>query len=211
MSAAWIWYTARAAGMVAWALLAITVIFGLIRSTNIGRAGRTARPGRGAAPAGVGAKLRPVWVVDLHRFLAGLTVAFTCVHVVAILADTYVHFDIAQVLVPFSSTWHPVAVAWGTIALYLLVAVEVTSLAQRHLPRRVWRRTHYATLPLFVFATVHGLSAGTDRSTMVVITAAVVLSLVVTGLVALRIRRTTRRDPIEPLGPSRTYVSSRTG
>ena len=153
-------------------------------------------------------------MVDLHRFLAGLTVAFTGVHVVAILADTYVHFDIAQVLVPFSSSWHPVAVAWGTIALYLLVAVEVTSLAQRHLPRRLWRRVHYATLPLFVFATVHGLSAGTDRSTMVVIAAAVALSLVVTGLVALRIRRATRaavpaRRP--PLDPGPAYVSSRTG
>ncbi|MGI8752022.1 MAG: hypothetical protein ACR2MN_06880 [Acidimicrobiales bacterium] len=208
MSTSWIWYTARAAGMVAWALLAITVIFGLVRSTNIGRAGRSAGAARIAPPGGARARLRPVWVVDLHRFLAALTAAFTAVHVVAILADTYVHFDIAQVLVPFSSSWHPVAVAWGTVALYLIVAIEVTSPAQRHLPRGVWRRVHYATLPLFVSATVHGLAAGTDRSTMVVILMAVVVSLAVTGLVAVRLRRATR---IGPPVRSHAYTSGRTG
>ncbi len=60
---------------------------------------------RTAPTGGIGARLRPVWVVDLHRFLAALTVAFTGVHVVAILADTYVNFDVARVLVPFSSNW----------------------------------------------------------------------------------------------------------
>ena len=58
------------------------------------------------------------------------------------------------------------AVAWGVVAGYLLLAVELTSLARARLPKRAWRRVHTASFVLFVMATVHGLSAGTDvRST----------------------------------------------
>lgn len=178
MTGTWPWYTARAAGMVAWSLLALTVGFGLLRSTGIVRH-----------------RARPAWVVDLHRFLGALTVVFTVVHVVAILADTDVHFSPAQVLVPFTSRWHPVAVAWGTVALYLLAAVELTSLARRRLPYRLWRRIHVAALPLFALATIHGLSAGTDRSAIGVIGGAVALSTGVACLMAVRLMRIPRANP----------------
>ena len=49
------WYTARAGGIVAWALLAASVVWGLLLSTRV-------RPG-GVAPS---------WILDLHRFLGGL-------------------------------------------------------------------------------------------------------------------------------------------
>jgi hypothetical protein len=33
----------------------------------------------------------------------------------------------------------------------------------RHLPRRVWRAIHLSSYAVFVFGTLHGLTAGTDR------------------------------------------------
>jgi hypothetical protein len=57
-----------------------------------------------------------------------LGVVFTAVHVAAIVADSYVHFGLVDVLVPLAATWHPLAVAWGIVGLYLLLAVEITSL-----------------------------------------------------------------------------------
>jgi DMSO/TMAO reductase YedYZ heme-binding membrane subunit len=91
-------------------------------------------------------------------------VAFVGVHLAAIVADTYVHFGLADVLVPLASTWRPGDVAWGVVALYLLVAVEVTSLLRHRLRRAWWRATHRLSIPLFVLATVHALLAGTDTA-----------------------------------------------
>ena len=68
---------------------------------------------------------------------------------------------------PLASSWHPVAVAWGIVAMYLLLAVELTSLGRRRVPRRAWRVVHTLSFPTFVLATVHGLTAGTDRGNLV--------------------------------------------
>ena len=41
----------------------------------------------------------------------------------------------SEILVPLTSSYRPVAVAWGVVSLYLLAAVELTSLARKHLPK----------------------------------------------------------------------------
>jgi DMSO/TMAO reductase YedYZ heme-binding membrane subunit len=46
--------------------------------------------------------------------------------------------------------------------MYLLAAVEITSLMRRRLSKRVWQRTHYLSFPLFAFSTIHLITAGTD-------------------------------------------------
>src|ERR1700720_22704 len=95
------WYVARASGLVAWALLAGAVVWGLLLSSKLMRR-----------------RVKNSWLLDLHRWLAGLALLFTGVHVVAIMGDSYVHFGLASVLLPFASHWHPLAVAWGVTALY---------------------------------------------------------------------------------------------
>jgi len=142
------WYVARASGLVAWALLTFTVVWGILLSTKV-----------------LGRRPTPAWLLDLHRFVGGATVVFTGLHLGAIFLDSYVHFDLAALFVPFASAWNPVAVAWGIAALYLLAAVEITSLLRRSLPNRLWRRVHFASFPLFGVATIHGLTAGTDWRT----------------------------------------------
>jgi hypothetical protein len=85
----------------------------------------------------------------MHRFLGGLAVVFTAVHVVAILFDTFVTFSLVKVLVPFTGARHPGAVAWGIVAMYALAAVEITSLLRTRISKRAWRATHYLSFPLF--------------------------------------------------------------
>lgn len=139
------WYAARAAGIVAWALLSAAVIWGLLLSTRL----LHGRP-------------TPRWLLDLHRFLGGLAVTFTAVHIAGLVGDNYLHVGVADLLVPFASRWRPGAVALGVVALWLLVAVEVTSLLMRRLPRRLWHAIHLSSYVLFWTATLHGLLAGTD-------------------------------------------------
>jgi hypothetical protein len=162
------WYVARSSGIVAWAMVAASVLWGLLVTTHALRR-RVGRP----------------WLLDLHAFLGAAGVVFTGIHVVTILLDTYVHFGLAELLVPLASSWHPVAVAWGIVATYLLAAVEVTSLLRRHLSRRLWRWTHALSFALFVLMTVHGLTAGTDRTNPLYVgaTAVVTAAVVMLGIV----------------------------
>ena len=117
------WYVARASGLIAWLLLSAAVIWGLLLSTRV-----------------MNRKPSPKWLLDLHRFLGGLAVTFTAIHVAGMVGDNYLHFGRADVLVPFASQWRPTAVALGNVSAWLLAAVEVTSLLMRHLPRRRWHR-----------------------------------------------------------------------
>jgi len=162
------WYVARASGIVSWSLLSLAVVWGVILSTRL-----------------LGRRVTPAWLQDLHRFLGGASVAFVGIHVAGLVADDYVHFGPSEVLVPLASSWHPVAVAWGIVAAYLLVAVEVTSLLRKQLPARLWRRVHQSSFLLWVLATVHLFTAGTDATnpalqwTALVLTSAVVFTVVV--------------------------------
>lgn len=141
------WFVSRSSGMIAWALLSLSVCWGLFVSTKA-----------------VAKASTPSWLLDFHRFLGGLGVVFTGIHLVGLWADSYVYFGWSELFVPMASEWKPGAVAWGIVAFYLLVAVEVTSLAMKRLPRRAWRWVHRSSLPLYVMATYHGVIAGTDRS-----------------------------------------------
>jgi DMSO/TMAO reductase YedYZ heme-binding membrane subunit len=163
------WYTARSGGILASLLLAASVLWGLALTTRA--AGRITRP---------------AWLLDLHRFLGAAALVFTGIHVVAILLDSYVHFGLVEVLVPLTGTWHPVAVAWGIVGFYLLVAIEVTSLVRSRLPQRLWRSVHFASFPLFVVTAIHGLSAGTDRHSPLMLLGTIAISAMVAALTILR-------------------------
>ena len=170
MSATLTWYVARAGGIVAWALATASVIWGLAFTSRA-----------------TGNRPRPAWLFDLHRVLGGLALAFTAVHVLAVVADSYVRFTLVNLLVPFTGEWHPVAVAWGVVALYLLLAVELTALARSRLPRALWRRVHYASFAVLGLTTIHALTAGTETTTAPFRLAVIGSLAVVAALTAARV------------------------
>jgi predicted ferric reductase len=141
------WYLARSSGIVAWLMLTATVIWGVLLSTR-------------AFPD----KRRPVWLLALHRWLAGLMLSFLAIHLVAIVADSYVSFDLADLAIPYASDWKPGAVALGVTAMWLLVAVQATSVAMRRLPRRFWRIVHLSSYVAFWLTSMHAAFAGTDTT-----------------------------------------------
>jgi DMSO/TMAO reductase YedYZ heme-binding membrane subunit len=184
------WYATRASGVVAYLLLTSSVVFGLILSSRI----------HGKRPP------RP-WVLDVHRMLGGLAVVFTMTHVAAILLDSYTSFDVVDVVVPFASGWNPVAVAAGVVALWLLAAVEVTSLARQRLPQRVWRRIHMLSFAVFLLASAHFVAAGTDVGSPVMVVGLLGLVSTVVILTIVRVAKHVestmpRRIAPAPPGPA---------
>jgi DMSO/TMAO reductase YedYZ heme-binding membrane subunit len=153
------WYAARASGVVSWALILLTIVWGMLLATRV--------LGRRAAPA---------WLLSLHRYLGALACVFVGVHVVGILLDSYTSFGLADVLVPFASSWHPLAVAWGIVGMYLLAAIEVTSLLRHKLSNKMWHSIHLLSYLLFGAVTVHFVTAGTDAKAILASTAAVLVA-----------------------------------
>ena len=147
IAASFWWYLARSTGLVAAVLLVLALAWGLFLSTEL------------LKPVS-----RPAWLLDLHRWLGGLTVAFVGLHLLGLLMDTYVEFTLRSILVPMASEWRPVAVTWGVAGLYLLGAVQLTSWSRirSRLSRRTWRAIHLLSLPLVWVVAMHSGTAGTD-------------------------------------------------
>ncbi|HEU5302314.1 MAG TPA: ferric reductase-like transmembrane domain-containing protein [Acidimicrobiia bacterium] len=183
------WYVARASGIVGWALVTASVVYGLWVSLRLTRR----RP-------------RPAWVLDLHRFLGGLSVVFVGVHLAGLAADSYAHFGLGELLVPFASSWKPTAVAWGIVGVYLLVAVEATSLLMRRLPRRLWRAIHLSSYGIFAVSTIHMFTAGTDAGNAALQWSAVAGTTAVVFLTVTRVLsgRPARRQMALPTATERT-------
>lgn len=183
------WYIDRAAGLVAWLLLSSSVILGLLLSSKA-----------------LGKRVRPNWLQDLHRGISGLAVAFVAVHVAGAIGDNFIHFGAADILVPGASSWRPLAVAWGVVTMYLLIAVEGSSLLRKHLSKSLWRRLHFLSFPLWITATAHGISTGTDAGSTWAIAVAALTAAGIGGLTALRVvdGLEHRKNPPAPRVPVRT-------
>jgi predicted ferric reductase len=181
------WYVARSTGYVAWGLLTMSMIAGLLISTRMAKTRAT-----------------PAWMLDLHRFVGGLSVVFVLLHLAGLVADSYVHFGLADLLVPYASSWKPGAVALGIVATHLLVAVEVTSLLMRRLPRKVWHVVHLSSYLVFWLSTFHMVTAGTDAANPIARIATALSIAVVVFLTIVRALsgRGTRQAPRPVSTPS---------
>ena len=157
------WWVSRATGIVALVCLAASVLWGLVLHSRF-----------------LGSSATAASLLDLHRWLAGLTVASTLAHMGALVADSFVSFTVADLLVPFASEWKPGPVAWGVLSFWLLAAVQLTSLLRRHVPPKVWRGVHLTSYLALAGGMVHAITAGTDADHPV----AIVGLAAITGLVA---------------------------
>lgn len=169
------WYFARSAGLLTWATACASIILGLMMSTRK-----------------VGQKTNGPWVLDLHRFLSGLTIIFLLLHMVALWADSFVTFGWAELLVPGVSEWRPLPVAFGVLAFWILLGVEVSSLVKNRIPVRWWKTLHLGSYAVAVLGTVHGLTAGSDVGNPIVRGLGAVTLLVIVVLTVLRVIEATR-------------------
>ena len=182
------WYLSRAAGLTTWLLCALAIVWGLVLSTKLIRR-------RGL----------PAWLLDLHTFLGALSLLFCTIHLGALALDGYTDWGWSELFVPMSSTWRPGATAWGIVAFYLLVAVQVTSWLRKRLPKRIWHSVHLTSFVLFVTGTVHGITAGTDWTNRAVQYGSLLVGGLVAALTVIRFTAKRRRP-----APSRgTLVSGR--
>ena len=142
------WIIGRAAGLSAYLLMVLLVATGLVLS-HPGRA-RLRRP-------------RPATRIRLHVSLAVFTLALTGLHVVVLATDSYAGVGWRGTLVPMGSTYRPVPVTLGVIALYAgLLAGLTAELSGRRIAARVWWPVHKVAAIALLLAWGHGVLAGID-------------------------------------------------
>lgn len=163
------WYMSRASANVAWALVVLSILWGVLLSTRVLRNVDS-----------------PAWLRDLHSWLGGLSLMFAGIHMVTLIADSYVTFTVGDVLVPFSSQWRPIPTAVGIVTFWLLVAVQGTSLLMKKMPRATWRRIHMLSYLLFATSVVHALGSGTDVGSEVFTYFSVAVAMLGTSVACLR-------------------------
>ncbi|HYF96087.1 MAG TPA: hypothetical protein VD969_28070 [Symbiobacteriaceae bacterium] len=135
------WQMTRAAGLVAFTLLWLSVILGLLQSTGYFR-----MPG----------------VVDLHTFASVWALYATVFHIVVLLFDRHSPYRLAEILIPFADVHSPVLNGIGGLAFYISAGVTVTSYYRTRFSTKSWRAIHLTSLGAFLFALVHALVLGTD-------------------------------------------------
>lgn len=165
-----LWYMTRAAGIVAYLLLWLSTAWGLAVSSKI-----------------FDPVLQRFFTYDMHQFLSLLAIGFSVLHVAVLLADRYLPFSLAQVLVPFIAPYRPLWVGFGVIGLYLVLLVSATFYIRQRIGYAAFHVIHYTSLLAYAGITVHGLMAGTDSPLWTTLLMYAGTALVVVFLLAYRL------------------------
>ena len=139
------WYVTRSSAILAWILMTLAVVWGILLSTRIFR--KVDNPG---------------WLQDLHRYFGGLSLVLIGVHIVSLMLDGWLHFTPLQAFVPFQASYRTIPVALGIGAFYLLIVVYGSSLFRNRLPLRFWKFLHYFNYGSVLLIAFHAGLSGTD-------------------------------------------------
>ena len=168
------WLASRASGLVALALITLSVGVGLAMA---GKAFR--RPG---LP-------RKLMALHEHAALGGLIAI--AVHGITLLGDRWLDPGPAGIAVPFVMDSRPFYTGLGIVAGYLAAALGLSFYTRKRIGAKLWRKLHRATIAVYVLAVIHTLGAGSDVAWVrpaMLITGAPVLYLLVLRMLPQRAR-----------------------
>jgi sulfoxide reductase heme-binding subunit YedZ len=143
---AW-WYVTRAAGLTSYFLLWLSMVWGLAIATKFFHP-----------------TIDGTYSYDWHEFLSLLGLGFVILHVVVLMLDQFLPFNILQILIPFVDTYRPFWVGLGIIGFYISILVTVTFYLRKIIGAQLFRCIHTLSLVGYLGATLHGLFAGTDSA-----------------------------------------------
>ena len=183
------WILGRAAGITSYLLLVALVLLGLVLSHPARAQWR--RPS-------------PAVRIRTHVSLAVFTLVFTALHVVVLATDRYAGVGWWGALVPMGSTYRPLPVTLGVVALWAGVAAGVTAALAGRISRRVWWPVHKVAIVSLLLVWVHGVLAGID--TPLLLATYIVTGGGVLAVAASRYAASSHRDDAEELGLVRASV-----
>jgi methionine sulfoxide reductase heme-binding subunit len=176
------WITSRAAGFAALVLASLAVSLGLLMSTKLVK-GRTT-------------DLRAA-----HDTLALATIVALVVHGVSLLGDSFLHPSIADISIPFVSSYKTIWTTLGIVGGWGLILLGLSYYARRYIGAVRWRKLHRFTALAWLLGLVHALGEGTDAGQLWFLAMLALVAIPALALLATRLARTDGGTPAGPPAP----------
>jgi predicted ferric reductase len=184
------WYLSRGSAITAYLLLWLSMILG----------------------TGITNKLSALWpglpsTIELHEYTSILGLAFGLFHGLILMGDRYIGFNLAKILLPFSTTsYKPLAIGIGQIAFYIWIILDISFYIRKSIGRKVWRAIHFASFLTYVAVLFHALIAGTDAAsnwmqTIYWVTGGLLLFMITFRILASRANAQEKRLRLQNLPP----------
>lgn len=141
------WLASRASGVVALALVTISVGIGLAMAGKLAR-----KPGAN----------RKLVAIHEQTALAGLVAIG--VHGLTLLGDPWLNPGLSGIVVPFTMAYKSAFTGLGIIGGWLAALLGLSYYVRRRIGPAFWRKAHRATIVVYVLGVIHTLGAGTDAS-----------------------------------------------
>jgi methionine sulfoxide reductase heme-binding subunit len=182
------WITSRAAGFAALVLASLAVSLGLLMSTKLVR-GRTT-------------DLRTA-----HDTLALATIVALVVHGMSLLGNSFLHPSIADISIPFVSSYKTIWTTLGIVSGWSLVVLGLSYYARRWVGAVRWRKLHRFTALAWLAGLVHALGEGTDAGQVWFLAMVALVAIPALALLATRLAR--GGTPVGPAAPHPEPSTSR--
>jgi methionine sulfoxide reductase heme-binding subunit len=170
------WITSRAAGIAALLLSSAAVGVGVTMGGRLVRAR--------------GPDLRVT-----HEALSLATMAALAVHALSLLGDRFLKPSLADVTVPFASSYREPWMAIGLVGGWLLVLLGLSYYVRGRIGVPRWRVLHRFTALAWVLGIVHTLGEGTDTGQAWFLAAVAATTLPAAALAVMRVSGTRRSAP----------------
>ena len=163
-----LWITSRAAGTLALLFSSVAVGVGL----SMG----------GKLIKGRGPDLRVA-----HEALSMATIVAIVVHAVALLGDSFMHPSVADITIPFVSSY---MTAWTTIGIvggWMMIILGLSFYVRGRIGRQRWRKLHRFTALAWILGLAHSLGEGTDAGQLWFLVATAIVVLPAAALLVVRL------------------------
>jgi sulfoxide reductase heme-binding subunit YedZ len=139
------WFASRALGIVAMAMLGISVALGLAMSGRLAR-----RPGM------------PAKVKHFHEASTLVTLGLIAGHAGLLMFDSYLRPGLAGITLPFAMSYRPLFTGIGIIAGWLAAILGLSFYARKWIGAKTWRKMHRFTIVVYLLALGHVVGSGTN-------------------------------------------------
>jgi sulfoxide reductase heme-binding subunit YedZ len=97
-----------------------------------------------------------------HEALSLATLVALAVHGISLLGDSYVHPSLADISIPFLSSYKTLWTSMGIVAFWTMALLGLSYYARSHIGVKRWRKLHRLTALAWMLGIAHSLGEGTD-------------------------------------------------
>jgi sulfoxide reductase heme-binding subunit YedZ len=162
------WITSRAAGTLALLFSSVAVLVGLTMGHKLLK--------------GRGPDLRVT-----HEALSLATIVALVVHAVTLLGDSFVHPSLADITIPFVSSYMTIWTTTGIVAGWMMIILGLSFYARRRIGQQRWRKLHRFTALAWILGLAHSLGEGTDAGQVWFLIATGIVVIPAAGLLIARL------------------------